>query len=310
MPEETNTHPNAPITDPSLLPEPTLQPDSLPEGGTPMFASTEIPWWNNGIWGSAGYAIPAAVGKHNTKNAALHAIHAFIGSELFALMHAPDVQFRRPPNFEWLHSVAKMVRLGRKRMADRSISWTDERRGDAQRATNNLQQFIVFPVPFFGGRIRLQAAEIYCRKCLVLLSEIQQHPDNNYDDDVTDFVTSLVDDCLFQIQYDIATRFLGATREEAMDPGYVLPQITAENYHPDELFTEAEMTDERPPDRWWPTSNDLTAIKGIPSSVAAAYAMRWPVAGDAFYGDYGAHETTFPGINARTFRPGSAAAEG
>lgn len=305
-------HPLEPQTDPTKLPEPTLQP------GTMMyqrlgFSSTEVLWWNNGIWGKAGYAIPNANGKYNTKNAIIHYLVTFLGRELFALMHRPDVKFRRPPNIAWLHDVAKMVTLGKKRMADRAVGFTDERTGDADHVSNNLQSFVVFPIPFFGGRVRNEFAKQCAGIMLVLLGEAMQHSDNDFDGDVTDFLASKIIEQLRRIEYTIATMFLGIDRAVAIDPKFVLPAITELNYHPDDLFTEAEMLDERPGDLWWPTSSDLTPIQDVPLPVAMAYAMRYPVAGEAYYGDTGAHETTFPGgeTGASTIaRPGSRQAGG
>lgn len=300
-----------PKTDTAALPAPSLQPSSGPPvDGVPRFSSTEVLWWNNGIWGDAGYAMPNPVGKIATKNALVHELHTFIGRELFSLLHQPDVRFRRPPNAEWLHSVAKMVKLGRKRMGDVAIGWNDERMGDAKNTTNNAREFLVYPIPFFGGRVRNEKAHKWADICLVLLSEIMQHADNDLDADITTFLASTVDTQLLRIQYEIATYYLGIDRATASADGFVLPAITEATYHPDELFTEAEMDDERPPVYWWPTNADLTPIKGVPASLAFEYAMRWPISGEGFYGDQGAVETAFPGtLVGKTVRPGSRAAE-
>lgn len=288
-------HRMEPVTNPADLPAPSMQPGSMP-GLAGQFSTTEILWWNNGIWGESGYAIPNDGGKPATKNGVIHALHMFIGLELFEAMHQPDVKFSRPPNSEWLHRVAKMIRLGRKRMVDMSVGWNDERTGDARRNTTTVEQFVVFPVPFFGGRVRNLDARQWCGIMLNLLGEICQHPDNDLDGDVTDHFTSMVDEQLRRVEYIIATKYLGITREAARAPDFTLPAvINATNYHPDDLFTESEMIDERPPVRWWPTANDLSPIHGIPMAVAKAYAMRWPVAGDDFFGDEGSHETAFPG---------------
>lgn len=294
--DELRQHRTQLITDPSQLPDPSLQPGSLPDEGPVRFSTTEIVWWNNGIWGQAGYAIPNDGGKPVTKNDVLWTIHRFIGRELFNVMHKPDVRFTRPPNADWLHQVAKMVRLGRKRLLDRAVDFNDERRGDAMRNTTSTEEFIVYPVPYFGGRIRNYDAKYWCGIMLVALGEMMQHPDNDLDGDITTLLASYVDRQLRRIEFDIATKYLGIPRETAESPDFVLPDVIDEsNYNPNPLFTEAEMIDERPPVDWWPTANDLSPIAGIPASVAKAYGMRWPISGEAFYGDQGSHERAFPG---------------
>lgn len=301
-------------TDPSKMPSPSLQPGTLPDEGARGFSTTEIPWWNNGIWGMAGYAIPNDGGKATTKNSVVHSIHAFIGRELFNIMHKPDVKFHRPPNSVWLHSVAKMIRLGRKRMFDIAVNWNDERLGDADHNTTSVKSFLLFPVPFFGGRIGNHDARMWCEILLVLLGEIMQHSDNDYDSDITSLLASEVDQQLKRIEYTIATKYLEVPRAEAEADDYSLPLVIDNtNYHPDNLFTSAEMMNERPPIDWWPSANDLSPLaSGIPAPIAKAYAMRYPIADDDFYGDQHAHERAWPGGStgpARVPKPGSRRAE-
>lgn len=296
------------------LPDPSLQPGSLPTEGPQRFSTTEIFWFNNGIWGDAGYAIPNDGGKPTTKNSILWGIHHFLGRELFKMMHSPDVKFSRPPNGNWLHKVAKMIRLCRKRMNDRSVGWNDEREGDAERVTANIKEYVYYPVPFFGGRIRNSDAREWCEIILILLSEIMQHSDNMYDGDITDMLAGEIDQQMHRIERQLATKFLGFSKEAVDDPSFVLPMIIDDtNYSPDNLFTESEMIDELPPPDWWPSANDLSPIQRIPATVATAYGMRWSISGEAFWGDQGQHEQVFPGGSTgtgRVLRPASKEAGG
>lgn len=310
---ELPQHRTEPITDVNELPAPSFQPGSLPNEGAKRFSTTEILWWNNGIWGEAGYAIPNDGGKPVTKNSIIWGLHRFLGRELFKLLHTPDVKFSRPPNGEWVHNLAKMIRLGRKRMADRSVGWNDDRDGDTKHNTSNVKAFVVYPIPFFGDRVRNPDAKEWSEIILILLGEMMQHSDNDLDGNITDLFGALVDEQLGRIEYLLATKFLGATRVQARSSDFLLPTvIDSSNYNPDSLFTESEMIDERPPVNWWPTSNDLSPINGIPMPTAKAYAMRWPIAGVDFYGDQGSHERAFPGGSTgsgRILRPGSRSAE-
>jgi hypothetical protein len=296
-----------PETDPSKLPKPTLQPGTLMfvAGG---FSSTETLWWNNGVWGRCGYAIPNAGGKYNSKNHIIRGLVQFIGRELFMLMHDDDVKFRRPPNIEWLSSVAKMITLGKKRIADRSVPFTEPRTGDADHVSSETASFLVFPIPYFGDRVRNDFAKQCANVMLIMLGEMMQHSDNDYDGDITDFLASKMIEQFRRIEYTIATMYLNIDRTAAKAPTFSLPAISATNYNPGALFTESEMIDERPGDFWWPSANDLTPINGISLPNAMAYALRWPVSGSDYYGDQGAHEGAFPGGStgsAFIARPGS-----
>lgn len=287
--------------------KPMFQPPSFDGSAAPQFTTSEILWWKNGVWGQCGYAIPNDGGKPTTSNETIYRVHKFIGAELFNLMHRPDVKFSRPFNAEWLFDLNKMCTLGMKRMKDLSIGWTDTRDGDAVHAVNTPRAFTVYPVPYFGERLRQLDAVTWAGQVLKLLGEIMQHSDNDYDDNVTDFFTSFVSQALKRIQNDLATKYLGFTREQTEAANFTIAPtaFSADNYKPDALFTSRELVEERMPEQWWPSTNDLTPIAGIASTSANPFGTRWPES-DGFYGDGGATEAAFPGNGVGTVaKPGA-----
>lgn len=279
-----------------LADEPRFQPGGYnAETGVLEYESMSLWWWNNGIWGDAGYALANDGGKPASGNETIRNIVDFVGAELFSLMHQPDVRFSRPFNAEWLYALNKMLTLGIKRMSDITVGWTDTREGDSDHATNTSQSFTLYPVPYFGGRIRQSDSLKWCGQILVLLSEMMQHSDNGYDDNVTDMFTSMVQEDLLRVQKDMAMKYLSASREavEAPDwPGPAADAFSKPNYNPESLFTSRELTEERMPTRWWPTTNDLTPINGIAAPMAKVFCKPWPEAGH--FGDGGAIESAWP----------------
>jgi hypothetical protein len=275
--------------------------------GSLAYESAAIWWWDNGIWGAAGYAIPNDGGKPLSGNETVRRIVKFIGKEMFSLMHRPDVKFSRPFNSEWLWDLHKMLKLGIKRMNDHAIGWTDDRDGDADHATNTRQAFTIFPIPFFGERIRQADASAWAGQVLLLLSEIMQHSDNDYDDNITDALASRVQLALKRIQKDMGMKYLGYTREQVEAPDWEPKDddFGPEKYKPDALFTSQELIEERMPDQWWPSTNDLTPIAGIASVVARVWAKPWPVAGT--WGDGGAVEAAWPGGGVQSVNSAGAA---
>lgn len=277
------------------------------ENGILEYESMSVWWWDNGIWGKAGYALANDGGKPSSGNETIRKLVKFIGAELFNLMHRPDVRFSRPFNADWLFALNKMLALGIKRMSDISVGWTDTREGDARHATNTPQSFTLYPVPHFGGRIRQEDALQWCGQILVMLSEMMQHSDNDYDDNVTDLFTSMVQEDLLRIQKDLSMKYLNTTRAEVDAPAWAGPAsdaFSAGNYQPDSLFTEREMIEERMPDQWWPTTNDLTPIAGVAAPMAKVFCKPWPEAG--YFGDGAAIEAAWPaGGTGIIARPGS-----
>ncbi|MBR9804211.1 hypothetical protein GYB59_22065 [bacterium] len=277
--------------------KPAFQPAGYDaNSNTHTFESSEVMWWDNGVWGKCGYGIPNDGGKPTTPNETINHIHDFIGAELFNLMHRDDIKFSRPFNADWLYDLNKMLVLGIKRLGDLSVGFTGKRKGDSDHTSNTPKPFTIYPIPHFGQRVRQKDALRWSGQLLIVLSEIMQHSDNDYDDDITDLFAGMVSAKLLRIQQDMAMKYLGYTAEQVNAPGFTVPldSFNAESYKPADLFTSRELIEERAPEQWWPSTNDLTPIKGIPANVAKVYGKRWPYA-EGFYGDGGAKESAFPG---------------
>ncbi len=264
------------------------------ETGQMEFETTEILHWDCGIWGEAGYAIPNDGGKPTSGNETIRTIVQFLGRELFIAMHKPDVKFSRPPNADWLYALNKALVLGIKRMGDQAVGWTDKREGDAKHATNTPSSFTVYPVPYFGERIRQPHAKKWCGWMLLLLSECMQHSDNDFHDNITDLLAADVQTGLRRIQKDMAMAYLGYTREQVDAPTFTVPDTDfgADKYKPEAWLTGSELVEERYPELWWPTTNDLTPISGVPMVSARVFGKKWPQSGS--WGDGGAKEAAWP----------------
>ena len=274
-------------------PEPAFQPGAYdPTSGEFKYESQSIWWWDNGIWGAAGYAILNDGGKTVSGNETILSFVDFVGAELFNLMHRPDIKFSRPFNANWLYDLHKMLQLGVKRLSDAVVGWTDDRKGDAEHATNTSQAFTVYPVPFFGQRVRQKDARKWCGQILILMSEMVQHSDNEWDDDITNMLVAKAQKALLRIHGDMAMKYLGYTRDEVEHGPLDIPEEKFTAYNPEQLFTSREMTEERQPDRWWPSTNDLTSINGISLQAANIYRAVWPEANDT--ADGGADEAAWP----------------
>ena len=279
------------------VPAPSMQPSSVAtvDGqNIREFTSNEILWWNNGIWGEAGYAIPNDGGKPTSGNERLRKVVKFLGAELFNLMHKDDVKFSRPFNVAWLRAFVKALDIGMKRLGDAAVNWNQERSGDFEHSSNTPTPFLLYPVPYFGARVRQEDALMWCGRTLQLLGEIMQHSDNDYDDDVTNLFVFPVQKKLLQMKREVGMFYFNKTREEVEADTWTITEADFASYNPATLFTERELMEERAPNFWWPNTNDLTPIQAIPANVAKLYADRFPT-DVGFDGDGGAVETAFPG---------------
>lgn len=248
----------------------------MPPTSEAMFQSDEILWFNNGRWGKAGYAIPNPAGKTWTANPLIHGLHSLLGRSMFELMHREDVRFSTPPHKQFWFDLHQLIVVARKRLADEAVPDNDNNRFVPQHATPVPQTWLVYPVPFFGERIRQPDVRLYCQYALMLQSEIMQHSENEKTGHYTPRFSSVVGMFLKEILAKFAMKYFGKTREAAYKADFALADTDFTAYDPAKVLLSVEMTDERPPLQWWPTENDLSQIRGIPINDALSFATRWP----------------------------------
>jgi hypothetical protein len=263
---------------------------------TPQFGTDEILWYDNGKWGDAGYAIPNPGGKTWTNNSAIFMIHELVGRVMFELLHQQSVRFFVPPHKQFWFELHQMIVTMRKRLADRTRADNDSNGLEATHATPAPRIFIVYPVPFFGERIRQPDIREYAQLALLMLSEIMQHSDNERTMYVTQSFSGIVGRYAQEILALMATKYFGYSRADAYKPDFALKDTDFAGYDPAKVMTSVEMTEERPPLMWWPTENDLSDIRAIPINQALMLSKRWPTTNWLDAGD----PSAFPGLVERT----------
>lgn len=250
-----------------------------------MFASAEPLWFANGRWGECGYAVPNCLGKTFTNNPIIFNFVNIIGRNMFDLMHREDVKFYVPPHKQFWFDLHQLLITGRKWLADNMIAPNDNNVFAPIHANPTPRVFLVYPIPFFGDRVRQPDVAGFAQLLLMLLSDIMQHSDNERAGYLTTSFASMVGTYLREILSKLAMKFFGAARADATGPAYVIPDAAFAAYDPSKVMTSVELTDERPPLRWWPTARDLSRINGVPMNIALTFCQRWP---DSKWFDVGA----------------------
>jgi len=243
----------------------------------PVFDTDEILWYENGKWGQAGYAVPNPSGKTWTINSVIYGLVQLVGRNLFELTHREDVKFYRAPHKQFWFDLHQLIITARRRLADRMRKDNDSNGLVPQHVTPVPQVFLVYPVPYFGERIRQQDIREYTQLTLMMLSEIMQHSENDRTSYITDTFAGQIGRYLQEILALFATKYFGKTREQAYAPDFMLTDDDFKNYDPSKVMTSVEMTEERPPLQWWPTENDLSQIRGLPINEALMLAKRFPL---------------------------------
>lgn len=246
------------------------------EQSTPVFDTDEILWYDNGRWGNAGYGLPNPGGKTWTNNSVIASLFDMFGRNMFELAHREDVKFYAPPHKQFWYDLHQLIVTARKRLNDQTRLPNDNNGLEVKHATPNPQIFNVFPLPYFGERVRQLDIRGYIRIGLMMLSEIMQHSDNEHPTYITPAFSALISKYLQEILAQMAMKYFGKTRAQAYDPAFVLADADFVAYDPTKVLTSVELTEERPPVQWWPTENDLSQIRGLPINEALLYCKRWP----------------------------------
>jgi hypothetical protein len=284
------------VTSAVVLPNESKTPDQLRE----LFSTDEILWFDDGRWGKAGYAMANGQGKSWTDNSTVYKVHKLLGHMLFDLMHRQDVKFSDPPHKNWWWDWQLAIVACRRMLDNIAVDSGTDKNFDETHVTATPRTFLVFPVPFFGMRVRQEDILEQCELCLKLLGEIQQHSTNDRQYYITGAFARLVNGFLTEMHMKVAIKFFGYTRAEVMALGEAFKisedRFTAEKYKPEWSIPSVERSTERPPRLWWPTENDLSAIKGVAYSDAIHFARRWPMTYLEGEGDW---ESTLPGLKNR-----------
>ena len=231
----------------------------------PYFKTDQALWYNNGIWGELGYAVPNFGNDPATLNAGIHYLVAVMGRNLSAIMHHPDADSREPPRIKTLTRVHKLITRARSIMAGRDVE-PNEGEMEAIHSSPASQDFVIFPVPYF--RVRNPWLKEWCGLTLNALCEAMQHTENRRPYDFSTAFSGAVGQYLHRVYRLMATELFGVPSDEAKLPTFTLTDEMLGTYDPGKYFTQTEMIDTVPRIELVPTEDDLECLtNGIPATL-------------------------------------------
>jgi hypothetical protein len=246
---------------------------------SPPFRSDSPPWYNNGVWGTLGCAVPQTGKYLHTTNIPIWELVDVAGRQLFHLLwHYDDRKFESPPSKNCLWEVYSLILIARKRIADRTYG-PEETVPLATHAKPAPQMFRLYPVPFYG-RLGCVNSFLYeaTQNCLLLLTEAMEHADNERSGYTTLSFAQALTPYLQGILTTLATKFFNYPRKDTLDPAFVIPEDKWKTYNPLAWSVSVEGTSTRPPVGWTPTEQDLEPIRGLPASDVIPFLQPWPEA--------------------------------
>lgn len=230
----------------------------------PTFGTDEPLWYNVGLWGELGYAVPNFGNDFNTLNTSIAYLVEAMGRNLSGVMHQADVDLRVPPSINTLMRVHKLILRARSILTSRAVP-ANKLRMEAIHATPSPEDFLIFPVPLF--KVRNRWLKEWCALCLMALSEAMQHTENRIEHEISVDFAGLIGQYLQRIYVRMATELLGVPLVDAEKPDFAITDAIFQTYNPAKFFTATELIDTVPPIHLIPTEDDLRVLTdGIPAS--------------------------------------------
>ncbi len=229
------------------------------------FQTDQALWYNNGVWGELGYAVPNFGNDPGTLNAGICRLTESIGRNLSALMHHPDVDLRVPPSINTLTRVHRLVMRGRTILGSRAVA-SGTHNMESVHSAPASEIFRIYPVPYF--RVRNPWLKEWCGLTLNALAEAMQHTENRKPFEISEGFAGTIGQYFHRTYRLMAVELFGAKVDKAKALDFQLSDDDLAGYDPSKYFNSTEMIDTVPPLNKVPTEDDLRLLTdGIPATL-------------------------------------------
>lgn len=228
------------------------------------FTTDQILWYNNGVWGELGYAVPNFGDDVATLNSNIHYLVEVIGRNLQAILQHGDADVRVPPSINTLTRIHKLVIRARTILAGRSVP-SAKPNMETKHVTPAPEVFIIYPARYF--RIRNWFLKEYAGLALIGLSEAMQHTENAKPFEISTDFAGLIGQYFHRIYERMATELFGVPSAEAEALDFTLSEEQLGSYDPGKYFTSTELIDIVVRFERMPTEDDFNVLaRGIPAT--------------------------------------------
>lgn len=247
----------------------------------PITNTDAVLWYNVGVFGEAGYAIPNWSDDVGSLNPQILDWTDLVGRNLFHIMHHEDADLRIPPSINTCKRVHKLYLRAANILAGRAVpSGVDNMEVHHARPAGEV--FRVYPVPYF--KVRNPFLRRWAGLVLVSLSEAMQHTENRKEMEISTSFAGQVGQYVKRVYTNMAIELFGKSQEEANVPGFALSDAELSGYNPAEFFTATEMVDTVPRlDRVFTEDRLANLSEGIPVTQMPADIGPWPTNLTNFY---------------------------
>jgi hypothetical protein len=228
----------------------------------PSIKTDSILWYNVGLFGPAGYAVPNWGLNTASQNQTIQDFVDATNRNLFAFMHHDDCDLRTPPSINSIIRVDRLCKRARTILAGRAIA-PGKPVMETVKANPAPEMFKVYPCPFFGVRNRW--LKTWAQLIFTALAEAMQHTENRRSYDISNDFAGLIGQYFTRVYTMMAVELFGIDQATASAPGFLLTDAQLAAYDPSKFFTSTELVDNAPPFSQVFTAEQLyTLSEGIP----------------------------------------------
>ena len=255
-------------------------PAAAPVQAFANITSDAILWYNVGVYGEIGYAVPNPSNDIGSLNPNILDFTDSIGKALFYIMHHEDADLSTPPTYDTMMNVHQFIKYMRVLVNSRTQP-DGQPAFQAEHISPAGSVFRVWPVPFF--KVRNKTMYRWARWTLYLLGELFQSQENRRTMTTFAKVGERIGGYLNKIYYEMATEFFNKTPAEASVPGFLLQPDDFAAYNPNALRPNWDAVDPVPSldnvfseDRKAPLAagiylHELPKLQPYPSNLLALY---------------------------------------
>ena len=239
------------------------------------FKHDAVLWYNVGLWGEKGFAVPNWGDDTHTLNQTVWNFTQVVGRNVQAILNHPDSELRVPPSPNTLVRIHKLCTRARAILMGRAVP-EGHLYMEAVHTLPAPEEFIVFPTPFF--KVRNSWMKEYAAYALAALSECFQFTDNRRPVEISQQFAGSVYQYIHRIYQLMVLELLPGqfAIEDVEKRDFTLPDGFERNYTPSKWFTSTEMIDTVSPLNMVPTEDDLGPLsEGFPVTSLPALG-RWP----------------------------------
>jgi hypothetical protein len=236
--------------------------------------NTDAPlWYNVGVFGEAGYAVPNWGNDPGALNPTVIEYVDLAGRNLFAMMHSEDADLRVPPSINTCKKVHRLYIRAVRLLMGRAVPYGEDNLEVAhQRPAGEIYR--VYPIPFF--KVRSPYMRRWAALVLTSICDAMQHTEGRKEVEISPAFASQILQWLHRAYTNMAIELFNVDRATALAAGFELSDADFAAYDPSKFFTPTELVDTVPRlDRVFTEDRLELLAEGIPVTELPAMGP-WP----------------------------------